>query len=330
MSKPGRNDPCPCGSGKKYKNCCLNRDRTRRVRDSAWRGEEQVTLDKLVAFGQRTEFHAQLAVASNLFWNGNYGLEGLNALHRDEVGRFLDWYLCDYRLEAESRGLSREEKRKRVIDLYMDEVGPKLLAGERERLGFWQASYLSLYRIAELPAEGFLNLVDVLQETKVTVGDDGLGRLGMHGDLLLGRCLFSSEAAHLSWATILLPAATEAELNSFMRQAYMQHRQTHPQATWPEFLSEFGYLLNHYLLRAAAEAESGRLTRGAHYDASGTIAKLAEVEKVLRERKAKEATKRLQEEQRHTKEEAESLRQTRGGILLPGHVQYKGSKERKP
>jgi len=21
--KPGRNDPCPCGSGKKYKHCCL-------------------------------------------------------------------------------------------------------------------------------------------------------------------------------------------------------------------------------------------------------------------------------------------------------------------
>ena len=24
-SKLGRNDPCPCGSGKKYKKCCLNR-----------------------------------------------------------------------------------------------------------------------------------------------------------------------------------------------------------------------------------------------------------------------------------------------------------------
>ena len=22
VKKPGRNDPCPCGSGKKYKNCC--------------------------------------------------------------------------------------------------------------------------------------------------------------------------------------------------------------------------------------------------------------------------------------------------------------------
>jgi len=23
--EPGRNDPCPCGSGKKYKQCCLNK-----------------------------------------------------------------------------------------------------------------------------------------------------------------------------------------------------------------------------------------------------------------------------------------------------------------
>jgi protein translocase subunit secA len=22
---PGRNDPCPCGSGKKYKHCCGNK-----------------------------------------------------------------------------------------------------------------------------------------------------------------------------------------------------------------------------------------------------------------------------------------------------------------
>ncbi|MBW1945743.1 MAG: SEC-C domain-containing protein [Deltaproteobacteria bacterium] len=24
-SKPGRNDPCPCGSGLKYKKCCLGK-----------------------------------------------------------------------------------------------------------------------------------------------------------------------------------------------------------------------------------------------------------------------------------------------------------------
>jgi tetratricopeptide (TPR) repeat protein len=26
MAKTGRNDPCPCGSGKKYKSCCLTND----------------------------------------------------------------------------------------------------------------------------------------------------------------------------------------------------------------------------------------------------------------------------------------------------------------
>jgi tetratricopeptide (TPR) repeat protein len=26
MAKTGRNDPCPCGSGKKYKLCCLHKD----------------------------------------------------------------------------------------------------------------------------------------------------------------------------------------------------------------------------------------------------------------------------------------------------------------
>lgn len=25
MAAIGRNDPCPCGSGKKYKQCCLNK-----------------------------------------------------------------------------------------------------------------------------------------------------------------------------------------------------------------------------------------------------------------------------------------------------------------
>jgi preprotein translocase subunit SecA len=25
-AKVGRNDPCPCGSGKKYKKCCLKDD----------------------------------------------------------------------------------------------------------------------------------------------------------------------------------------------------------------------------------------------------------------------------------------------------------------
>lgn len=32
--KIGRNDPCPCGSGRKYKNCCANK--TGRIRAVGW------------------------------------------------------------------------------------------------------------------------------------------------------------------------------------------------------------------------------------------------------------------------------------------------------
>lgn len=35
--KPGRNDPCPCGSGKKYEHCCLPQDETVAADELTWR-----------------------------------------------------------------------------------------------------------------------------------------------------------------------------------------------------------------------------------------------------------------------------------------------------
>jgi hypothetical protein len=34
----GRNEPCPCGSGKKYKKCCYDKDRQRLLESSAVAG----------------------------------------------------------------------------------------------------------------------------------------------------------------------------------------------------------------------------------------------------------------------------------------------------
>lgn len=37
--KTGRNEPCPCGSGKKYKQCCaMKRQKRERVQDSLFKG----------------------------------------------------------------------------------------------------------------------------------------------------------------------------------------------------------------------------------------------------------------------------------------------------
>ena len=44
VARVGRNDPCPCGSGRKYKKCCLQKDQERLERSSDVAG---VTLDEL-------------------------------------------------------------------------------------------------------------------------------------------------------------------------------------------------------------------------------------------------------------------------------------------
>lgn len=315
---PGRNDPCPCGSGKKYKNCCLNQDRTRRIRESAWRSDEQATLDKLLALAQRPDLQPQYTVAFNLFWNGTYGMEGLSALDREEVGRFLDWYLYDYRLEGSA---------KRLIDLFAEEAESRLLAAERERVRAWQSSYLSLYRITGPSDEGSLPLVDALQGERAAVWHSGLGRLSLPGDLVLGRVLRSSVPPHFSWAAILLPAEMESDLVSFVTYGYKQYHETHSSASWSDFLSDSGYIFNHCMLKSAAEAGKPRYTGKAYYDAFRTVDNLRKAEKRLRERAAKKAEELRKAEQPPAEEKGEPLHQTKGGILLPGHVHYKGSKE---
>ncbi len=38
--KIGRNDPCPCGSGKKYKKCCIQHIEEQHMGSKSWMDEE--------------------------------------------------------------------------------------------------------------------------------------------------------------------------------------------------------------------------------------------------------------------------------------------------
>lgn len=71
---PGRNDPCPCGSGKKYKKCCLN---------SAQRVSPSVPSDTAALFSQAQNFFQQqnYLQASNLYRQ----IIELNPKHADAI-----------------------------------------------------------------------------------------------------------------------------------------------------------------------------------------------------------------------------------------------------
>jgi tetratricopeptide (TPR) repeat protein len=67
MTKTGRNDPCPCGSGKKYKRCCLENDeeaeRDARASVNATRQAEYDTLYE--SLSQELDEAEALTAASN-------------------------------------------------------------------------------------------------------------------------------------------------------------------------------------------------------------------------------------------------------------------------
>jgi len=73
VNRTKRNDPCPCGSGKKYKKCCLPKDRIKSLPIDPYasgafsRKERDSAIEKLPRFAMRPEFEEDWAVGSLLF-----------------------------------------------------------------------------------------------------------------------------------------------------------------------------------------------------------------------------------------------------------------------
>jgi tetratricopeptide (TPR) repeat protein len=70
MAKPGRNDPCHCGSGNKYKKCCLAKDeaveREGMAEAQVRRGDRAAAERRLQVQGLKAAMAARLADAEDL------------------------------------------------------------------------------------------------------------------------------------------------------------------------------------------------------------------------------------------------------------------------
>jgi len=65
MAKAGRNDPCPCGSGKKYKKCCLGEDQAAERAAYAARKPQRPRTGPFAYGDDEDELALELTVASN-------------------------------------------------------------------------------------------------------------------------------------------------------------------------------------------------------------------------------------------------------------------------
>lgn len=315
MPRVGRNEPCPCGSGRKYKQCCMPKDQAMQMRGLSRRRDDELLWARLMAFGQRPAFTVDLHSAFSRFWNGDFDLAATEALQPQHLLPFLEWYIYDYRTTRD---------RQRIVDLFAAEEGPRLTEEQRALLADREAAYLSLYGVEGVTPEGRLEVGDLLVGGFYQVEDPGLARLAMPGDLLLGRRLGNGEDANdgrMSPGTVLLPAALGSELSAAAKRAFGAYRDEHYEAGWPEFLREAGYIMYHFLTTPeAAEAYERAPQREGYYDPRAAFEGM---HAIMRRRAEEAAKKQAEEEARRRKEQGEEpagppVERTAGGILIPG------------
>ena len=84
MPKTGRNDPCPCGSGKKYKHCCLEKDRAAQLAPAV-RQRVALQAQKANQAAQRKDYQAALQEAQALDAASNAVVDMVHAGRLDEA-----------------------------------------------------------------------------------------------------------------------------------------------------------------------------------------------------------------------------------------------------
>lgn len=168
LEKAGRNDPCLCGSGRKYKKCCLPKQEALLERLGLRRELDSIARQKAVEW--LNEFHNQPIQAS--IEEGFFGsiekadrerLEQLSpGLHRRISINLQDWLLNEASIDLEGQ-------RRPVGDLIQAEGGKNLTQQELDRLKAMGTHPLRLYEVESVKSGEGLALVDLLEEGRPPV-----------------------------------------------------------------------------------------------------------------------------------------------------------------
>ncbi|MBN1843833.1 MAG: SEC-C domain-containing protein [Deltaproteobacteria bacterium] len=191
--KIGRNAPCPCGSGKKYKQCCLSSNVTTSVELHYRRLSEAYDklFDRLVDHAGRVFGEGVLEAAMDEFWlwpDSNTQIDD-ETLER-QMGLFWPWFVFNWEYDAldpdvELHGLPDRT----VAELYAQARGRKLdsLAGKliqaanRKPYSFWE--------VRSVEQAKRVHMQDVLTGEEITVEERSGSQHLKPGDILFGRAV---------------------------------------------------------------------------------------------------------------------------------------------
>jgi hypothetical protein len=245
--KVKRNDPCPCGSGKKYKQCCLPIEQAKAKEEREWEDAAGFLRRNFLFYAREERFAQPFADGLELFFNGYHNIETAHEMSELESFRFIEWFIYDY----------YPPDGQRLIEEYKADKGELLNDKESEILDGWiQADPACAYRLVGATGEGKRTLVlqNLFDDTEHTIHNtSGPGRAEV-GDVLIARLLPMRDEIRMSAATGFLPAEEAADLKPFILDAWESYKEEMPDTVWDDFLRRRGYLFANYELDAAKKA----------------------------------------------------------------------------
>lgn len=156
MAKIGPNEPCPCGSGRKYKKCCGDP-----------RASDRYTRDERAsAFTRFNEYVAVFAAdeedrASEVFWGRYAGRADELPPERAELFEDIEhlWFMFDHAPAGAGP----------VVERFL--AGAELAPGERAFLTALRRSAMRIYEVVEARPGLSLTLRDAIEGGTVTVNE---------------------------------------------------------------------------------------------------------------------------------------------------------------
>jgi hypothetical protein len=241
MSDLGRNDPCHCGSGKKYKHCHLKEDQQVERERRAWNSAGQFLRKDLMRFAREEQFAAAFAQALPFYWNGYYELANADQMSMQEALRFFDWFVFDYQ-QPDGRYL---------VDVYAEESDEDLSEHQRNVLASWRATAVTgVYELLDYEGQ-LLHFRDFMTgETYEVYEASGRGNVEI-GELVIARLVPVRDQLEMSTTAAYLPAAEITNLADKLTAAKAADAEAYPDADQQAFMRRHNHLVVHHALEEA-------------------------------------------------------------------------------
>lgn len=212
LMQVGRNEPCPCGSGKKFKKCCLDKDRSEAFSgDLLWRQMGSIHDDmakRLLEHGVRAFGRTAIEEAWEEFWSWENETSFAEAYETEphEIQLFMPYFLYNWTPDPEDTQTPESAPQDIPIAAdFLAKRGGYLTELERRFLSATIQSPFSFHDVVEVEAGKRLVLRDIFLGTEVDVTERMGSRHVQVGDIVFGKVIQMDHVGMLcgmSWVAI--------------------------------------------------------------------------------------------------------------------------------